>query len=483
MPPAARQTDMHTCPKIEPGPVPHVGGPIQSGSSDVEIEFLPAARASDDMALCAAGGPDKIAQGCGTVSINFKPAARVGDLTSHGGVITGGARTVDIGVAGDAVTTEPIGGAASAAPAAGPEGSGSSASAEGTEGADQADPSDAKERPGADDGYPHAVIAIDRSIDGPHVLGEAITLRSDSYDDGAGTGGDAGITSHKWKFKVNGSDLLPELNRDQVEPPQRVVLNREGVYSFTLQVRDADMNVDETTTNIVVGTMCEQYAQELDELESNIEAWIGDHEGSWQSRMLAHYMTGNGGTLKVEPSEMRSLLEALLTSGVYDVEERHARELLVRKAVPALRGLSPNQGFASVTGKWSDSFNFNPVINPSGFFASGGGIVTTTMWAEVGRGVDNFYVHADFQHEWYDNYNWDVGKGYPFIPNSQRWTAGVKDHAFVLLRHCRGKGKDFDMRATWGHSAHFRCSDDAAAWIERPDLWSYIWATADYHAD
>ena len=33
MPPAARISDMHTCPKAEPGPVPHVGGPV--GESDL----------------------------------------------------------------------------------------------------------------------------------------------------------------------------------------------------------------------------------------------------------------------------------------------------------------------------------------------------------------------------------------------------------------------------------------------------------------
>ena len=64
--PAARITDLHTCPMFT-GPVPHVGGPI-----------LP--------------------PGVPNVLINNLPAARVGDTTAHGGVITGpGALTVLLG--------------------------------------------------------------------------------------------------------------------------------------------------------------------------------------------------------------------------------------------------------------------------------------------------------------------------------------------------------------------------------------------------
>lgn len=62
--PAARMTDMHTCPMAN-GPVPHVGGPIVKG--------LP------------------------TVLIGSLPAARMGDSTAHGGVIVVGLPTVLIG--------------------------------------------------------------------------------------------------------------------------------------------------------------------------------------------------------------------------------------------------------------------------------------------------------------------------------------------------------------------------------------------------
>jgi len=67
--PAARLSDMHTCPMQTPGtpPVPHVGGPVSLGSMTVLIGGLPAARMGD-MAICV-GPPDSIVAGCPTVII------------------------------------------------------------------------------------------------------------------------------------------------------------------------------------------------------------------------------------------------------------------------------------------------------------------------------------------------------------------------------------------------------------------------------
>ena len=65
--PAARITDMHTCPMVNPGPVPHVGGPIVKGAPTVLIGNLPAARIGDQ-AICV-GPPDVIAMGSATVII------------------------------------------------------------------------------------------------------------------------------------------------------------------------------------------------------------------------------------------------------------------------------------------------------------------------------------------------------------------------------------------------------------------------------
>ncbi len=98
MPPAARITDMHTCPMVTPGtpPVPHVGGPIlPPGHPTTLIGGMPAARIGD-MATCV-GPPDTIVKGSATVLIGNMPAARMGDNTAHGGVIVLGCPTVMIG--------------------------------------------------------------------------------------------------------------------------------------------------------------------------------------------------------------------------------------------------------------------------------------------------------------------------------------------------------------------------------------------------
>jgi uncharacterized Zn-binding protein involved in type VI secretion len=92
MPPAARLTDMHTCPAAN-GPVPHVGGPVTGpGAPTVLIGMMPAARVTD-MAVCV-GPPDTIIKGSTKVLIANMPAARMGDSTAHGGVIVAGCPTV-----------------------------------------------------------------------------------------------------------------------------------------------------------------------------------------------------------------------------------------------------------------------------------------------------------------------------------------------------------------------------------------------------
>lgn len=96
MPPAARVGDMHTCPMVNPGGAPHVGGPVlPAGCPTVLIAGQPAACVGDLM-TCA-GPPDTIAAGSTTVNIGGKPAARVGDSSAHGGAIAAGCPTVNIG--------------------------------------------------------------------------------------------------------------------------------------------------------------------------------------------------------------------------------------------------------------------------------------------------------------------------------------------------------------------------------------------------
>jgi uncharacterized Zn-binding protein involved in type VI secretion len=93
--PAARITDMHTCP-MWTGIVPHVGGPIvMPGAPTVIVGGLPAATVGS-MVTCT-GPPDTVASGAPTVLFGGKPAARLTDLTAHGGVIVAGCPTVLIG--------------------------------------------------------------------------------------------------------------------------------------------------------------------------------------------------------------------------------------------------------------------------------------------------------------------------------------------------------------------------------------------------
>ena len=99
MPPAARISDMHTCPMqtpAVPSPIPHVGGPITGPCvPNVLIGKMPAAVVGD-MLTCV-GPPDTIAKGSATVMISGRPAARIGDTTAHGGSIVVGCFTVIIG--------------------------------------------------------------------------------------------------------------------------------------------------------------------------------------------------------------------------------------------------------------------------------------------------------------------------------------------------------------------------------------------------
>jgi uncharacterized Zn-binding protein involved in type VI secretion len=106
--PAARVGDMHLCPMVTPGlpPIPHVGGVIlPPGVITVSIGGMPAAGLGD---ICMCVGPvDPIVMGSTGVLVGGKFAARMGDPTAHGGKITVGVPSVqigDIGAGGRALT-------------------------------------------------------------------------------------------------------------------------------------------------------------------------------------------------------------------------------------------------------------------------------------------------------------------------------------------------------------------------------------------
>jgi len=96
--PASRAGDMHVCPMVTPAPVPvpHVGGPIVGPPAlNVLIGGMPAAVVGN-MCVCV-GPPDAIVKGSMTVMITMRPAARMGDLTTHGGSIVIGFPMVLLG--------------------------------------------------------------------------------------------------------------------------------------------------------------------------------------------------------------------------------------------------------------------------------------------------------------------------------------------------------------------------------------------------
>ena len=77
-----------------PTPVPHPPLPlaILTGAATVMIDGKPAARVSDNSALCSLpscvpGGPGMIALGSMNVMIETLPAARVNDMTLHSSCI------------------------------------------------------------------------------------------------------------------------------------------------------------------------------------------------------------------------------------------------------------------------------------------------------------------------------------------------------------------------------------------------------------
>ncbi|NBB19530.1 hypothetical protein GVN20_09230 [Runella sp. CRIBMP] len=96
--PAAAVGDMHVCPMITPGtpPVPHVGGPILPPGTPTVLIGGKFAATFGNMCVCT-GPPDSIALGSLGVFIGGKPAARLGDITTHGGNIVLGNFTVLVG--------------------------------------------------------------------------------------------------------------------------------------------------------------------------------------------------------------------------------------------------------------------------------------------------------------------------------------------------------------------------------------------------
>ncbi|WP_404999841.1 PAAR domain-containing protein [Escherichia coli] len=81
----------HTCPKVDPGPRPHIGGPVsECQQTFVTYNGVPLALVGDKLICKGSGSKDTIASGSTVLKINGKAVARMGDTTEHGGVIVEG---------------------------------------------------------------------------------------------------------------------------------------------------------------------------------------------------------------------------------------------------------------------------------------------------------------------------------------------------------------------------------------------------------
>lgn len=95
--PMALVGHMHVCPKIEPGPRPHVGGPVMdAGQSHVKFNGIPVAVEGGQCMCTGLPGPDKMTKGSNHVKINGKGIMRMGDSTAHGGKIKMGVPTIKV---------------------------------------------------------------------------------------------------------------------------------------------------------------------------------------------------------------------------------------------------------------------------------------------------------------------------------------------------------------------------------------------------
>lgn len=89
--PVALKGHMHICPMVEPGPRPHVGGPVVSTTQNfVTVNGIPIATVSDKTLCTGKPGTAGITSGSAIAEINGKKIARLGDSCEHGGTLVQG---------------------------------------------------------------------------------------------------------------------------------------------------------------------------------------------------------------------------------------------------------------------------------------------------------------------------------------------------------------------------------------------------------
>jgi uncharacterized Zn-binding protein involved in type VI secretion len=89
--PVTLKGHMHICPMVDPGPKPHVGGPVTvTGQTFVCVEGVPIATVSDKCNCTGVQTTAGITSGSSVASIDGNKIARQGDACEHGGQLVQG---------------------------------------------------------------------------------------------------------------------------------------------------------------------------------------------------------------------------------------------------------------------------------------------------------------------------------------------------------------------------------------------------------
>ncbi|MBY4611381.1 PAAR domain-containing protein [Rhizobium sp. 9T] len=89
--PVTLKGHMHVCPMVDPGPRPHVGGPVSSTSqSFVCVEGVPIATVGDRCTCTGVPTTAGVTSGSSIANIGGKKVARFGDACEHGGRLVQG---------------------------------------------------------------------------------------------------------------------------------------------------------------------------------------------------------------------------------------------------------------------------------------------------------------------------------------------------------------------------------------------------------
>lgn len=89
--PVSLKGHMHVCPMVEPGPRPHIGGPVTSTAQGfVTVNGVPIATVIDTTLCTSKPGTASITGGSGVATIQGKKIARFGDSCQHEGKLVQG---------------------------------------------------------------------------------------------------------------------------------------------------------------------------------------------------------------------------------------------------------------------------------------------------------------------------------------------------------------------------------------------------------